>query len=161
MIDNEIVKAYEQCILHRTCSKKCAYFNKRSCKDIMIRDVNNLINHILDKNKKLDEKIIMYKGTIDWQAKEINRQKAEIERLKEERDAMHRDVITAEEYAWKLNEKLKISKSEAIKEIAEKFKEKAGSIVTSCQGYEIYETKQYQISAINFDNLVKEMTEQS
>ena len=49
----------------------------------------------------------------------INRKDAEIERLKEERDAMHKDVITAEKYAWNLRTKLKTTKSEAYKEFAE------------------------------------------
>jgi hypothetical protein len=74
----------------------------------------------------------------------IKRQQAEIERLERILDKSC-DVCP--------------SVTTAIKKFAEKFKKKAGSIVTSCQGYEIYETKQYQISAINFDNLVKEMTE--
>lgn len=50
------------------------------------------------------------------------------------------------------------AKSEAYKEFAERFKEKASSAVTSCQGYEIYETKLYQISAVDLDNLLKELT---
>ena len=82
----------------------------------------------------------------------IKRQKAEIERLQNayKQCAWERDTFL---------EQLKTAKSEAIKEFAEKFKKKAGSIVTSCQGYEIYETKKYQISAVDYDNLVKEMTE--
>ena len=78
----------------------------------------------------------------------INRQKAEIERLEKANESFS-DM-------GKLYSEIK---SEAIKEFADEFKKKAGSIVTRCRGYEIYETKQYQISAINFDNLVKEMTE--
>lgn len=77
----------------------------------------------------------------------INRQKAKIERLEEENAKVHKIIPKMIETA----------KAEAIKEFAEKFKEKAGSVVTSCQGIEIYETKQYQISAVDFDNLVKEM----
>ena len=81
------------------------------------------------------------------QVLDINdRQKAEIERLHKEVDRLSQCVMYHDGQVV-----------DAIKEFAEKFKEKAGSIVTSCQGYEIYETKQYQISAINFDNLVKEM----
>lgn len=63
------------------------------------------------------------------------------------------DIYTAQEVAYKNGYEA------GVKEFAEKFKEKAGSIVTSCQGYEIYETKQYQISAVDFDNLAKELTE--
>lgn len=88
----------------------------------------------------------------------IKRQKAEIERLEKELDA----ETNHNERLYKKIDRLVAGayiKSKAIKEFAEKFKKKAGSIVASCQGYEIYETKQYQISAVDFDNLVKEVTE--
>ena len=80
----------------------------------------------------------------------INRQKAEIEQWKEESNKYQKWWCEAEK-------DIQTAKAEAIKEFAERFKKKAGSIVASCQGYEIYETKQYQISAVDFDNLVAEM----
>lgn len=86
----------------------------------------------------------------------IEMQQAEIEGLRKTNDNLN-DIIGDLLDDW--TSAIEKAKSEAIKEFAEKFKKKAGSIVTSCQGYEIYETKQYQISAVNFDNLVKEMTE--
>ena len=85
----------------------------------------------------------LIKDTLDL----INRQNAEIETLKTNNNSL---CIT-------LQNRARVERAEAIKEFAEKFKGKAGSIFTSYQGYEIYETKQYQISAIIFDNLVKEM----
>ena len=101
----------------------------------------------------------------------IKEKKAEIERLKH---ILVNFMVEIEDWEYKYNidtsnipkiailgmekaENIKAIRGNAIKEFAEKFKEKAGSMVTSCQGYEMYETKQYQISAINFDNLVKEM----
>ena len=102
----------------------------------------------------------------------IKRQKAEIERLTNayKQCAWERDTFLEESNSHierirgltrvVYDKEISEAKAEAIKEFAEKFKKKAGSIVTSCQGYEIYETKQYQISAVDFDNLVKEMTEQ-
>ena len=78
----------------------------------------------------------------------INRKDAEIEQRKAEKVKLHTLIPKM----------LKEAKSEAYKEFAERFKEKASSAVTSCQGYEIYETKQYQISAVGLDNLLKELT---
>ena len=94
----------------------------------------------------------------------IKKQKAEIEKL--ERIERFADQVIKNQQAEIERLRLDVMQARgrgkiAINEFAERFKEKAGSIVTSCQGYEIYETKQYQISAINFDNLVKEMTEVS
>ena len=81
---------------------------------------------------------------------DYNRQKAEIEWLEEENRGLRKICDRA-------LKTYKATKAEAIKEFDKKFKEKSSSVVTSCQGKEIYETKQYQISAVNFDNLVKEM----
>ncbi len=68
---------------------------------------------LLNRQKAEIDILIRKKSTLRDENSELM---AEIERLQEERDAMHRDVITAEEYAWKLNEKLKTAKSEAIRE---------------------------------------------
>ena len=91
----------------------------------------------------------------------INHQKAEIERLELALSAQKAFNLTkpetVEEVAKYYSVNKDIIKSEAIKEFAERLKEKASSVVTSCQGYEIYETKQYNISAVDLDNLVKEM----
>ena len=76
----------------------------------------------------------------------IKRLKAENERL----EAQHREMCIG----------MKVIKRKARKELAERFREKASSSVMSCQGYEIYETKQYQISAVDFDNILKEMEQE-
>lgn len=129
--------------------KECHSNNKGRVKIVL-----DLINRQKAKEKELQEKLVIYKGMIDHQ-------KAEIERLQKAGEEAV-SCFTRMESLYKIKcKELEVAKTEAIKEFAEKFKEKAGSIVTSCQGYEIYKTKQYQISAINFDNLVKEMTEQS
>lgn len=82
----------------------------------------------------------------------INRKNAVIESLRKEVYDLCGGIVD-------LKADLKTAKSEAYKEFEEKFKEKASSAITSCQGYEIYETKQYQISAVGLDNLLKELTE--
>ena len=61
---------------------------------------------------------------------------------------------------WKiadLEKQLETTKAEAIKEFAERLKEKAGYVVAERDGQELYETKNYSINAIKLDNLVKEM----
>lgn len=51
------------------------------------------------------------------------------------------------------------ARAEAIKELAERLKEKSGCIVARRDGVELYTTKLYQIRATDIDNLVAEMTE--
>lgn len=91
--------------------------------------------------KKADDcTFILGRETLDL----IKRQQAEIEKQKK-----------------KLQEILPIVaelKSEAIKEFAERLKEKASSCVMSCNGQEMPETKSYTINALCIDELVKEMT---
>lgn len=50
----------------------------------------------------------LMKVTIDF----INRQKAEIEQLKKEKEEMHQDVIRTEKYAWKLKSAIKSKERE-------------------------------------------------
>lgn len=87
MTDKEIIKALEYCINNNGICEDCPLLNKmnssKECTDEMIRGALTI----------------------------INRQKAEIEKLKKEKDEMHKDVIVAEEYAWSL----KTAKSEAIR----------------------------------------------
>ena len=78
----------------------------------------------------------------------INRQKAEIERLTAERDAMHQDVIAAEEYAWQC----KTAKVEAIKEFAERVEPLKK--FRSCMGNSVYELS---VTMREIDDILKEM----
>lgn len=86
----------------------------------------------------------------------INRQKAEIERLTAERNAMHQYVKAAEEYAWQC----KTAKSEAIKEFAKILDfDHCIDVIYDGSG----ELNRVAIRRVLFnkqiDNLVKEMTE--
>ena len=95
MTDNEIIKALECCVKGLECKNCPANPHKGNygyCTSLLLKDALDL----------------------------INRQQAEIERLTAERDAMHQDVIAAEEYAWQC----KTAKAESIKEFAERLKEK-------------------------------------
>ena len=117
MTDKEIIKALECCV---------DWCGNVSCWDCPLKNTGCI--HF-DKLKE----------TLDL----INRQQAEIERLTAERDAMHQDVIAAEEYAWQC----KTAKAEAYKEFADRLKE--NSIATfSWNGVVLVE---------EIDNLLKEM----
>lgn len=82
MTDEQIIKALECCCgtAHDSC-RGCPY-DDIGCEDKLEKDVLDLIKRLKSQNKEFDEKIVIQLGTIDWQAKEINRQKAEIERYK-------------------------------------------------------------------------------
>ena len=143
MTDNKIIKALECC---RDCKcKDCPCYNKEtgSCKELDEQDILDLINRLKAKNEEFDEKIVIQMGTIDWQAKEINRQKAEIERL----NTMHSEMCIG----------MKVLKQKAIKEFAERLKQEAFECdVSFGYGKECY---QQAVAVIEIDNLVKEMTE--
>ena len=82
----------------------------------------------------------------------INRQKAEIERLKNRNAFLENEYKNQGELFW---ERVKIKQSEAIKEFAERLKR------TSI-GLEIGDDKKFKmtiVSTVAIDNIVKEMTE--
>lgn len=102
MTDNDIIKALECCILYKQiCSENCPLRDVKSCKE-------NLRKHCLDL---------------------INRQKAEIEKWKEESSDKERaytdEYCLRKEWQTKCQELLKdkqTAKSEAIEEFAERLK---------------------------------------
>lgn len=158
--DEDIVKALECCIkddydkIRNALCAKCPYCKNTNCKFLLQRDTLDLINRL-----KADKEALI-KGQ-ESLMKHLERKKeiiTELDNEVEELSYRNKELLKAVHYYHDSKiDSIKRAKSEAIKKFAERFKEKAGSIVTSCQGYEIYETKQYQISAINFDNLVEEM----
>ena len=118
MTDNEIIKAF---------------------KDFLIEQVDGYTDHVETGGERyefIEKELELLKETDNL----INRLQAENERLTAERDAMHQDVIAAEEYAWQC----KTAKAEAYKEFAERLKSR---LIT--------------VTYINFDdiinNLLKEM----
>lgn len=144
MTDNEIIKALEEELKTAlTINHRFEESNGTESPDdhrfiSLLSDTIKLINRLKAENKEFDEKIVIQAGVIDWQAKEINRQKAEIESLNEK----ERILI------FQLYEE----REKAIKEFAKRLKER------SCVRYmnAITETA-YQILKSDFDNLVKEM----
>ena len=160
--------ALRGCPLHKHC-KKDIHTLEKSALDLINRQkaeiecLQNKLSALQFKNsdllrdhKELNIQLESMRSAANSYKMHYEEALAEIERLqKAGKEAV--SCFTRMETLYKIKcKELEIAKSEAIKEFAEKFKKKAGSIVTRCQGYEIYETKQYQISAVNFDNLVKE-----
>lgn len=168
--DNEIKKALECCI-NDDCDNCPDTFG--NCEHNAMRNALDLINRQQAEIEKFTKrqkptgasgykiengKIVFFTNMLGGCRQEYENLDEVVKTLNE----LLQECYSKDEIAFALKcktEDLKTAKSEAIKELAEKFKEKAGSIVASCQGYEIYETKQYQISAVDLDNLVKEMTE--
>ena len=120
MTDKTIIKALE-CCLEPTKNCKCCPFYVGGCGDGF------------DKSKE---------GALYL----IKRQQAEIERLKAERDEMHRDVIAAEHYAWKMREsKLAKDKNVPTKwiSVTERLPEEDGIYLT-CNKKKAYEFHFFQ-----------------
>ena len=132
MTDEQIIKALEYCstdVRENTCPK-CAFYKKHRCSTLMLNAVSDL----------------------------INRQKAEIERLREKISYLEESIdCSRKEYNMSL-QKLQQAKSEAIREFAERLK-KDMRLEDNCE-YDCatcyYECKDY-VPLI--DNLVREMTE--
>lgn len=137
MTDNEIIKALEYCntdVRENTCPK-CAFYKKHRCSTLMLNAVSD----------------------------RINRQKAEIERLKAENKSIRYCYEQEKFYNNQLAESCEknckhfnmTTRAEAIKEFAERLKR------TSI-GLEIGDDKKFKmtiVSTVAIDNIAKEMTE--
>ena len=139
MTDNEIIKALD-----------CFSGKEIYCKNCAYRDNSNM--GICRRNAAKD--------TIDL----INRQKAEIERLrsevKEKTETI--DFLKDQAVGWcidfcNLKAKLDTAKPEAIKEFAERVKKESSSFVACNGDHVIEETRGYQISGITLDKIKREM----
>ena len=143
MTDNEIIKALECCICS-TSRNDCEDLNCPACKEIGCYFMNRSTEYY-------PESLIQEigKSVLDL----INRQKAEIERLKNQKclyafDGEFKDCIKAGCFYRKKEDE---GKSEAIIDFAEKLKEKL-KWDTEFENMLVFE--------IDIDNLVKEMTEE-
>jgi hypothetical protein len=154
MTDNEIIKALECCDEidnnwdSSKCFEKCPY--KGECARRIMADTLDLINRqkaeiseLQRRNSELEIELKAMRGA-------ANSYKAEVERLCVELD----EVIIAKDLLFDEAEALiKKNKAEAIKEFAERLKEK-GTPVTGGKGFEgVY----VMCSNIVIDNLVKKM----
>ena len=124
MKDKEVIKALECCVKGLECKNCPANPHKGNygyCTSLLLKAALDLIN-------RQKAEIFKEKNKNSKLRNERNRLKAEVERLTAERDAMHQDVIAAEEYAWKC----KTAKAEAYKEYEKKVIEKMLAMVYSC-----------------------------
>lgn len=135
MTDEHIIKALECCIAKENCEgiscEICPYDKVYDCKEEMLQNVLDL----------------------------INRKKAEIESLKQIVYEDSKEIIELHRRIVFWQENLRSSKSEAIKEFAERLKKEI-RLDDDCEydcGNCYYECKEY-VPVIN--NLVKEMTEE-
>ena len=129
LTDNEIIKAWECCMDEMGCTKGCPCFNPKA----------------KGSHCTVAKKLELEKLTLDL----INRQKAEIERLKEKvtrwKENYESSQVVVGDFREIINkqaEKLKTAKAETIKEFAERLKKNEGR-------------RGVPIGTI--DNLVKEM----
>lgn len=124
MTDNEIIRALKKHSMD-LCSN-CKVEKTTLCNNCISeieRNALDLINRLQAKNKELDEKLVIYKGTIDSQAKRLDGQKhtlfeqqaysaelqAEIARLKKSNRNWRRKV-----------QRLRVEKERLMEEIYEK-----------------------------------------
>lgn len=107
-------------------------------------DALNLINHLKELDKKNENIIRLVNKTIESQSAEMERLTKEIE----VKDSIYqRNTGLREKRIFDLMDELKTAKSEAIKEFAERLKEKAPNITE----------ERFHILRNEIDNLVKEM----
>ena len=152
MTDNEIIKALECRVPH----------------DTVCLDALDLINHLKAENEQykadkeeyikdyeeLENKLKYAEAERKFEHQRIAYQQAEIERLKEENKKQKlvieeiEDTINPLPFETDFDKAIRTAKSEAIKEFAERLKEKATST--------FYEERKY-VDTEDIDNLVKEM----
>ena len=112
--------------------------------DSFSRETLDLINRQKEKIKEFDEKLVIQQGLIDYQ-------KAEIEKLKQENEFFRKTITENAQRALEVTvEEIEKAKSEAIKEFAERLKEKLQWDV---------EFDNKLVFESDIDDLVKEMTE--
>ncbi len=124
MTDEQIIKALEYCstdVRENTCPK-CAFYKKHRCSTRMLNAVSDLTNRQKTEIEELRERISYLEKSIDCSRKEYNR----------------------------LLQKLQQAKSEAIREFAERLKSKL-QWDTEFENMLVFET--------DINNVVKEMTE--
>lgn len=185
MTDNEIIKAM-QCVIGNdaNCSE-CTYQKVLpfpSCRRKCAKNALDLINRLKMKNKELDERNVIYRGTIEWQAKEINRQKAENERLEKNYEELiyktecllchatgnkfSKHTYTTQEMISFVDDYIQDCCDEAVEETkatakSEAIKEFAKRLIEKC--YEDFRETDEMLSPYvtddDIDDLVKEMTE--
>ena len=174
LTDNEIVKALECCRDIDIKCETCQLWTDSECTKVLHQATIDLINRLQTKNKELDEKLVIYKGTIDWQVKEINRLQAENSNLTSDLTSLQNDLTSLQAENERLNIRLRKTehqfadigkmyseiKAEAYKEFEEKISgttwyhiNKNGELVIGANG----ETDIPLFKAEDVFNLLKEL----
>ena len=153
MTDEQIIKAFEEILKNQ--NNKLSLIERAVCDDVL-----SLANRQKAEIEELrSDKIIAEthekaaKDLFVDCAKQREEAKAEIKRLTDLSDQLGNDIDIKLNYIYDLEEKIETAKSEAIKEFAERLKEKADDYVLSEGEFET------MLFADDIDNLVKEMTE--
>lgn len=143
MTDEQIIKALECCICSTPCNK-CLLLGTSDCMNKLMQNAINLINRQKAELSVLC-KII---NNANEEISELSRKVASRENLEES------FLKTTKAFDKKLEKQVKLERREAIKEFAERLKEK-------CYEYfqETYEMLSPYVTDDDIDNLVKEMTE--
>lgn len=133
MTDNDIIKALECCYKDGRC-EGCPLIGDRYCESTLPKAVLDLINR-LQKDKEYyknnrneyQDKVMFISKQCDGLQEEINRQKAEIERLEED------NFIKSQKRAniFEITNAYERGRAEAITEFAERLKEKKWSAHTT------------------------------
>ena len=164
MTDEQIIKALECCV-RSTSGNDCEKLNCPACKDFgchymdssdrddsyeaLVEGLGKDALDLINRKQKVNE--LAAKEIVDLKIK-VEQQKAEIERLqKAGKESV--DCFTRMETLYKIKcKELEVAKSSAIKEFAERLKEKS-------QRYPYYEYGLVRaVPTDEIDNLVKEMT---
>lgn len=148
MTDNEIKQALP--FLAKYCKDE---YNDIRVDEVLL-GASDFINRLKTKNNQLDE-------TIQQLAEEINRQKAEVERLQKAGEEAVSCFHRMESLYNIKRVELKVAKAEAIKEFAERLKaecKKDRYVIQTSTNFGVID-KQYLrvVDESDIDNLVKEM----
>ena len=152
MSDNEIIKALEICATG-SCAGCPANKRNANCLTSLTENALDLINRQKAERNRLNNELHGKVEYIHEQRDVIDEKKSEIERLRAKVEKRTNEKL---ELGMFYTQKLKATKSEAIKEFAERLKDKS-------QAETYYDNrlekpiKTYRITDDDIDNLVKEM----
>lgn len=164
MTDNEIIKSM-QCVIGKEmlCSE-CTYQKVLpfpSCRMMCAKNALDLVNRQKIESNKYRNRVQSQKGEITRLHKKVEELTAELEEQKAEIERLNEKITAKDESNYYFmgqlrlaREKLLTAKFEAIKEFAERLKEKCYE-----DFQETYEMLSPYVTDDDIDNLVKEMTE--
>ena len=136
MNDAEIIKAFRSCRVNNICTEKCPCYTSLKCTEGLDKSILSII-------KRYKAKIVDERGKKEICAEVIKRLEAEKSVITADRNELLKDKN-------RLEELLKTSRAEAIKEFAERVHGKA---------HYSEDFNEMAVCCFDIDSLVKEMTE--